>query len=300
MHLTVGIFGDQELAARLGKKGTSNDISIYNHGSSEGVFTYVCPNSEKIQPLLQTLNMIDLPVIVANNLTKEIGEVMIAVDEMNFDTGFIISDVRDSIQPLIKSTSLEKFEFIGESELRPELLQLKIDRDDDSLMVPIDNYFNVKGVGTVVLGIVKSGKIKIHEKVLVEPLGREVVVKGIQSQDKNLEETEAGMRVGLNLKGIEAEEIRRGFIICRNSEKSSDLKISFTKNKFYKQELNPGMSVMLSVGLQTIACNVESVGNELILKSSQAIAYRKNQHCIVASQNDVLPRIIGSGTVLNL
>ena len=77
MHITIGVFGDQELAKKLGKKGTTNDIAIYNHGSSEGVFTYVCPNSDKIQPLLQALNMIDLPVIVVNNLTKEIGEAII-------------------------------------------------------------------------------------------------------------------------------------------------------------------------------------------------------------------------------
>jgi selenocysteine-specific translation elongation factor len=165
-------------------------------------------------------------------------------------------------------------------------------------MIPIDNYFNVKGVGTVILGIVKSGKLKLHEKVFVEPLGKEVVVKGIQSQDKDIEETEPGMRVGLNLKGIEAEEVKRGFVICRNIEKSSELKINFIKNKFFKQELKSGMSILLSVGLQAITCNIESIGNELILKSSQTIAYRKNQHCLVASQNDVLPRIIGSGTIL--
>ncbi|MFH1106223.1 MAG: elongation factor Tu, partial [Candidatus Aenigmatarchaeota archaeon] len=74
MHLTIGVFGDQTLAQRLGKKGTTNDIAIYNHGDSEGVFTYVCPNSEKIQPLLQALNMADIPILVANDLTKEIGE----------------------------------------------------------------------------------------------------------------------------------------------------------------------------------------------------------------------------------
>lgn len=298
MHLTIGVFGDQELAKKLGKKGTTNDIAIYNHSSSEGVFTYICPNSEKVQPLLQVLNMIDIPVLVVKSLTKEIGEMIIGINEMNFEKGFIITSIKDSIQPLIKNTTLEKFEFIDEDKLWPALLNLKIERNEDFLMISIDNCFNVKGIGTVILGIIKSGKIKMYEKVLVEPIGKEVMIKGIQSQDKNIEEACAGMRVGLNLKGVEIEELKRGFLICKEIEKASELKIKFNKSKFFKQELKKEMLVFLSVGLQVVTCNVESVGDELKLKSNQIIAYKKGQYCIVASQNDILPRIIGSGTIL--
>ena len=138
------IVGDQELAKRLGKKGTTNDIAIYNHGSSEGVITYVSPNSEKIQPMLQVLNMIDVPVIVVKDMTKEIGEILIGIDEMKFKKGFIITDVEDVVRQFIKGTSLENFEFTEEKELRTKLLETKVERGEE-LYVPIDNYFNVKG-----------------------------------------------------------------------------------------------------------------------------------------------------------
>ena len=161
MHLTVGVFGDQEVAKRLGKKGTENDITIYNHGSSEGVLTYVCPNSEKIQPLMQVLNMIDIPVVVIRSITKEIGEMIVGVNEMNFKKGFIITDIKEDVQQFIKNTSLEKFEIVDEKDLRQRLLETEIERDDE-LTVYIDNYFKVKGIGTVILGIVKGGKISLH------------------------------------------------------------------------------------------------------------------------------------------
>ncbi len=299
MHITIGVFGDQEFAKKLGKKGTTNDIAIYNHGSSEGVFTYVCPNSDKIQPLLQALNMIDLPVIVVNSLTKEIGEAIIAIDEMKFKKGFIITKIKDEIQPLIKNTSLEKFEVIDENNIWPTILGLKIGRREDFLMIPIDNYFNVKGIGTVILGIIKSGKISLHDKVLVEPLEKEVVIKGIQSQDRDIEEADAGTRVGLNLKGIDVDELERGYVVCKEKmEKSTELKVKFNKNKFFKQEIKPGMQVSLSVGLQVVTCTIESIGEELKLKSNQKVAYLKDQNCIIASQNDILPRIIGSGSII--
>ena len=146
MHLTVGVFGDQELAKRLGKKGTTNDIAIFNHASSEAVLTYVCPNSEKVQPLLQTLNMIDAPILVANSLTKEIGEMIVAIDEMKFEKGFILTGIADQLGQVIKNTSLKNFEIVEESSLRQEILNLNIERNKDFLLVPIDNYFSVTGV----------------------------------------------------------------------------------------------------------------------------------------------------------
>lgn len=297
MHLTVGIFGDQELAKRLGKKGTTNDIAIYNHGSSEGVLSYVCPNSEKIQPLLQVLNMIDVPVLVIRSMTKEIGEMIIGIDEMNYVKGFIVTDIEEEVKQIVKNTSLERFNFIEEKDLRQKLLEIEIKRDD-GLMVYIDNYFKVKGIGTVILGVVRGGKLSLHDKLLIEPLGKEVIIKGIQSQDKDIKETEPGMRVGLNLKGVEADEIKRGYVLCRNIEKSEKLKIKFQKSRFCKQELSKGMPVHLSVGLQVVTSEIDALGEEIILKTNQKIAYRKNQLCLIASQNSTLPRIIGSGVIL--
>jgi selenocysteine-specific translation elongation factor len=124
------------------------------------------------------------------------------------------------------------------------------------------------------------------------------MVKGIQSHDKDIEEADAGTRVGLNLKGVEADELKRGFVICKEIEKSSDLKIKFNKNRFFKQEIKPGMQVLLSIGLQVVSSIIEPMDNELLVKSNQKIAYKKNQLCIIASQNDILPRIMGSGTIL--
>jgi len=298
MHLTAGVFGDQELAKRLGKKGTTNDISIFNHSSSEGVFTYVCTNSEKIQPLLQVLNMIDVPILVANSLTKEIGEMIVGLDEMNFEKGFIITDIREQLEAIIKNTSLAKYEIVDEDKLWQALLNLKIERQDDFLMIPIDNYFKVTGIGTIILGIIKSGTIKKYDKVLLEPLGKEVLIKGIQSQDNDFEKADAGMRVGLNLKGVEVEELKRGFVLCKEIEKSTSLKIKFNKNKFSKHEMKEGMNIFLSVGLQTVSCSLEVAGDEITLKSNQLVAYRKDQRCIIASQSETYPRIIGSGYIV--
>jgi selenocysteine-specific translation elongation factor len=298
LNLTVGVFGDQELAKRLGKKGTTNDIAIYNHASSEGVFTFVCPNSDKIQPLMQALNMIDVPILVANSLTKEIGEMIVGISEMGFEKGFIISTIAESIQPMIKGTPLEKFEMSNETSIRQKLLDLKIERPTSPLLIPVDNYFNVKGIGTVVLGLVKSGTVRLHDKLMIEPLGREVLIKGIQANDQDIDEAGPGKRVGLNLKGVEADEIKRGNVVCESMEKSSDLKLKFAKSRYSKEEIKEGINVLLSVGLQVVTCRVEKAGEEIVLKANSQVAYQKGQRCLVASMAESFPRILGSGIII--
>ena len=306
LHITAGIFGNKEpaeaLAKKLGKAGTVNDIAIYNHGSSEGVFTYVVSNSDKIQTLLQVINMTDVPVLVISELNAAVGEQIIAINEFGFDKGFIILENIDEgqIMPLIKGTCIEKFSLVKSSELVEELKKIKIGRPA-ALSVPIDNYFNVKSVGTVVLGIMKSGSIKKYDKVVIQPTEKEVMVKGIQSQDKDFESTEPGMRVGLNIKGIEADELKRGYSVgeIQNNThlmKSKSIKLRFQKSK-YSQPVKENDPVFVSAGLQVVAAKVTAAGESVGLECEHLICYSKDTKFLIATTKQSLPRIIGHGTL---
>ncbi len=292
LHMTIGVFGNHSFAKKLGKEGTTNDIAICNHGSSEGVFTFVSPNSEKIQSLLQVINMIDVPIIVISELNAQLGEEIIAIAEYGFEHGFIVLDgvVKEQIDPLIKGTCIENFKVT--ENVMEDIKQLKFEYSDE-LLIPIDNYFDVKSVGTVILGIMKGGKIKKYDKVNLDPLGKEVMIKGIQSQDKDFEEAEAGMRVGLNLKGITVEDLKRGYIIGK-LEKTKTVKLNFEKSKYTKEVIKENDPVFVSSGLQVVAGKVKSVQpleveleNELML----------NKKILVASTKQNMPRILGKATL---
>ncbi len=294
MHLTLGVFGDNELLKKLGKQGTVNDIMIYNHASSEGVFTFVAPNSERIQPLLQAISMTDVPV-VSGELTKEVAEQIVALDAYGFEKGFLIGE---HFQKFVKDTSLENFEIVSdEKELREKIKSLEPRALTGNVWAPVDNYFNVKSVGTVVLTVLKGGQIKKYDKLLVQPIGKEAVVKGIQSQDNDIDEAYNGMRLGLNLKGVEADDLKRGYVICKEANVSKTLKIEFKKSKFSKETIDVGTSVLLSIGLQVIAAKVEANGAEMTLTLEHPAAYFPGQRCIIASTKQTLPRIIGGGVI---
>src|SRR3989338_533455 len=215
MHLAIGVFGDLEFFRKFGKQGTENDLLIRNQADSGNVVTYVAPNSEKIQPVLQAAAMADYPVVVVNDITPEIGEVLMVLEESGFENGLIVTDFHeDKIKTMIREMKISAFEIAKKDEnaVREKLMKIGIKRNDSPAIVPIDSYFPVKGVGTVVLGLVKSGKVKQYDKLVCYPARKEVVVKSMQSQDKDVKETEPGQRIGLALKGIEADELKRGHV----------------------------------------------------------------------------------------
>lgn len=84
-------------------------------------------------------------------------------------------------------------------------------------MMPIEDVFSIPGRGTVVTGRVDRGTIKVGQAVEIvglESEGREVVVTGTQAFHKDVPEARAGMNVGLLLRGVKRDEVRRGQILA--------------------------------------------------------------------------------------
>ncbi|MBJ7453128.1 MAG: selenocysteine-specific translation elongation factor, partial [Blastococcus sp.] len=72
----------------------------------------------------------------------------------------------------------------------------------------IDRAFTIKGAGTVVTGTLAAGAVAPEDRLRLGD--RDVVVRGVQSLDRQVERAEATARVALNLRGVAVEEISRG------------------------------------------------------------------------------------------
>jgi elongation factor Tu len=89
---------------------------------------------------------------------------------------------------------------------------------DKPFLMPIEDVFSIKGRGTVVTGRIERGKIKLNDEVEIVGLGEETkktTVTGIEMFHKQHEEAEAGMNVGLLLRGIDKEEVKRGQVVAQ-------------------------------------------------------------------------------------
>ena len=100
------------------------------------------------------------------------------------------------------------------AELRQRLITLTEQAQDGDLdhvpRLPIDRAFVMKGFGTVVTGTLLAGRFHTGQSLTIEPGGRTVRVRGMQTHGRAEDLALAGSRVALNLAGVEVSELGRG------------------------------------------------------------------------------------------
>ena len=90
-------------------------------------------------------------------------------------------------------------------------------RDTDKpFLMPIEDVFSITGRGTVATGRIETGVIHVGDEVELLGLGedKKSVVTGVEMFRKLLDEGQAGDNVGLLLRGIDKNEIKRGMVLC--------------------------------------------------------------------------------------
>ena len=87
---------------------------------------------------------------------------------------------------------------------------------DKPFLMPVEDVFSITGRGTVATGRIETGVVKVGDEVQIIGLGAEgkkSVITGVEMFRKILDQGEAGDNVGLLLRGIDKDEIKRGMVI---------------------------------------------------------------------------------------
>lgn len=86
---------------------------------------------------------------------------------------------------------------------------------DRPFLVAVENVYTIEGRGTVVTGKVEQGTVRVGDRAEVLGLGGvvETVVTGIEAFRRPLECAEAGLNVGLLLRGVKADQVERGQVV---------------------------------------------------------------------------------------
>lgn len=98
---------------------------------------------------------------------------------------------------------------------------------DLDFLMPVEDVFSITGRGTVATGRIERGVINSGENVDILGMGAENLkstVTGVEMFRKILDRGEAGDNVGLLLRGIEKEQIKRGMVICKPGSVTPHLK----------------------------------------------------------------------------
>jgi len=105
-------------------------------------------------------------------------------------------------------TVLEQFDLFKMPE-KPTQLPLRM---------PIQDAYEIKGIGTVPVGKIETGVMKPGQKIIILPgrtgTGIEGEVKTIEMHHEVLPSAEPGDNVGVNIRGIGKKDVARGDVIC--------------------------------------------------------------------------------------
>jgi selenocysteine-specific translation elongation factor len=317
-NITVAILGVLGYGNSLGKKGTSTDITFYNLKKGEDTVTMIEPTRypERLAPLFYAVSLSKVALVVVDQLDATFGECLVMLQCSDIKSGiFVLRNYvpKEKIQPLIKGTSLEAFEFLPDD---PNLIREKMLAEASKQkpaeitsglqhigVVPVDHAFNVKGVGVVVLGVVSSGIIEKHAVLKVSSGAKTAQVRSIQKHDDEFDVAGEGDRVGLALKNVEVEDVDRGAVLTNDPSVKTTMKLEVQASlvKYWQTPIKQGMVMHLGHWTQFVTAKVEMVAESsdpkkpsLILTLEKPLVYRPNDRAILMYLEGSKLRVAGT------
>ena len=313
-NLNVAILGALDYGKDLGKKGTASDLTFYNLKKGQNTVTFIEPTRypERVAPLFYAVSMAQKALLIVDQINPAFGETVIMLDSVGIKDGIVILRnylARDQLAPLIRGTVVDGYEFLADDKnaLRERLLEdvarMDSPQNDETGTLPVDHFFNVRGIGTVVLGSVAEGSIKKHDVLMVLPGEKTAQVRSIQKHDEDFDTAGVGERTGIALKGIEVDDLDRGTILTNDKsiKQVSSLVAKSSIVKYWPAPLKEGMVLHIGHWMQYVPARVEAASAqgdwhkaELRLKLDKMLVYRPGAKAVLTYPEGGKLRVLGT------
>jgi selenocysteine-specific translation elongation factor len=303
------------VAASLGNPSEEEGLFLYYQASGDSGFILLDENSYpgRIQDVLKIASISDAALYVLpkdGRLSWMDGELALMLDFLEISQGRIVAtggvdSARSIAQKVFRGLTLSSFQVVAASD--PSLFSSTGESRSRSketgglAYVSVDQAFNVKGVGLIVLGFVVSGSVKAHDVMRILPQGKEAEVRSIQIMDVDVDTASEGSRVGLCLKGASVEDFQKGVGVGGEGVKvSHEATIDFRPSPYFRQ----GIRKPVDLHVQTISGL--SIGHVAPQADGRITVTYPKQVPVWAGQRAVLvdlnirpgaSRVIGGGVV---
>ena len=160
--------------------------------------------------------MVELVEMEVRELLSEMG---FNGDDVPIIKGSALCTVEDKNPELGKDSIVKLMDAVDNSIPDPER------PTDVPFLMPIEMTHSIPGRGTVVTGRVTNGTLKVNSEVDIVGYSQTYTAKvaGIEMFHKTLEEAKAGDQMGILLKGLKRDDVRRGMLVAKkNSVKQYD------------------------------------------------------------------------------
>ena len=296
MNYVVAIPLDRTLADFIGKGNDEGSIAFHNRKMDSDIIVGLQPSSieEKFYAVAEVMLISQQILISTANIDKLFGEMLVACSLLKKHV--IFTDEND-VAAFVAGVKLADFEISPREELLQKILSIKNQESSAPVRVDLDHAFPVKGIGSVALGIVTKGTLKVHDELHYSS-GKMASVKSIQSQDVDVPSAGFGTRVGVALKGIEHSEIEKGDLLTKEKvAKTDSISATIEVSPMAKEEIAAGIRHLFVSNFSRATALIEKAeGSSITMKLERPIAVEKGDKFLLIREKS--PRIFAIGTIL--
>ncbi|MET1160709.1 MAG: translation elongation factor EF-1 subunit alpha [Thermoprotei archaeon] len=132
---------------------------------------------------------------------------------------------------------------------------------DKPLRIPIQDVYSISGVGTVPVGRVETGVLKVGDKVVFMPPGKVGEVRSIETHHMRIEKAEPGDNIGFNVRGVEKRDLRRGDV-AGHPDNPPTVAEEFTARVFiiwHPTAITVGYTPVIHIHTASVACRITEI-----------------------------------------
>jgi len=132
---------------------------------------------------------------------------------------------------------------------------------DKPLRLPVQDVYTITGIGTVPVGRVETGVMKVNDTIVFEPAGVKGEVKSIEVHHQQIPEAKPGDNVGFNVRGVSKEQIRRGDVAGHANNPPTVVK-EFTAQIVVLQHptvMTAGYTPVFHCHTASVACTISEI-----------------------------------------
>ncbi|HXC79363.1 MAG TPA: selenocysteine-specific translation elongation factor [Candidatus Acidoferrum sp.] len=154
--------------------------------------------------------------------------------------------------------------------------------------LPIDRVFTMSGFGTVVTGTLVDGTLSVGDEVEVVPRGRLARIRGLQRHNHSVQSASPGMRVAVNLTGLDKADVARGDVLAPPETLPSTRRVDAHIRVLASspRALRHGAEVLLHTGTVEVGCRVIVLAGDAVEPGHDAWVQLYLERAIAAGIND--------------
>ncbi len=144
---------------------------------------------------------------------------------------------------------------------------------DKPLRLPIQDVYTITGIGTVPVGRVETGIVKVNETIIFEPAGVKGEVKTIEMHHEQVQQAGPGDNIGFSVRGVDKNAIKRGDVAGPVNNPPTVAK-EFTAQIIVLQHPNvitKGYTPVFHVHTSQIACKITEIQKKIDAKTGATL-----------------------------